>query len=411
MVAKIKSGKSIIGAINYNEHKVKAGKAKLISAASYGKDQDLLCFNDKLFRLTDLAERNQRTKTNTVHLSLNFDVTERIPTERLIEIADAYMSEIGFCNQPYLVYQHFDAGHPHIHIVSTNIQPNGTRISLHNIGRLVSEPARKKIELDFDLVRADLKDVENKQILRSQIAPLEYGTTDTKRGITNVVNEIIRQYKFTSLAEFNAILKGYNIEADRGKKQSVMYDLKGLRYWPLDSQAKKLGVPIKASAIYKKPTLKYLEQQFHLGEFLRRPLKKQVKDRVDVALRKARTMEQFVSELKGLQIGAVIRENTEGRIYGVTFVDHKNKVVFNGSDLGGYSAAAIIAQIQSAVSSTSSGETGAVNDNMGSFKGEVSNLAKSRETFWDDLLSPTEGNINGIPFEQKKKKKKKKLKL
>ncbi|MGI8583448.1 MAG: relaxase/mobilization nuclease domain-containing protein [Chitinophagaceae bacterium] len=39
------------------------------------------------------------------------------------------MDKIGFAEQPYLVYQHLDAGHPHIHIVTTNIQQSGKRIS------------------------------------------------------------------------------------------------------------------------------------------------------------------------------------------------------------------------------------------------------------------------------------------
>ncbi len=39
----------------------------------------------------------------------------------------------------------------------------------------------------------------------------------------------------------------------------------------------------------------------------------------------------------------MIRENAEGRIYGITFVDHRTKCVFNGSDLGKpYSANGIV---------------------------------------------------------------------
>jgi len=160
MVAKIKSGKSLIGALNYNENKVKLGNALLISVNGYIKNHNALTFDEKLFRLKDLAGRNSRTKTNTVHLSLNFDLTESLEKEKLIAIADEYMKRIGFENQPYLIYQHFDAGHPHIHIVSTNIEPDGKRISLHNIGELKSEPARKGIEIGFGLVQAGSK---NKQ--------------------------------------------------------------------------------------------------------------------------------------------------------------------------------------------------------------------------------------------------------
>ena len=66
---------------------------------------------------------------------MNFGLNEKIDQERLLEIASVYMAKIEFAGQPYLVYQHLDAGHPHIHIVTTNIKNDGKRISLHNLGR------------------------------------------------------------------------------------------------------------------------------------------------------------------------------------------------------------------------------------------------------------------------------------
>ena len=41
--------------------------------------------------------------------------------------------------------------------------------------------------------------------------------------------------------------------------------------------------------------------------------------------------ETFVRLLAGKGIDAVFRENDEGRIYGATFIDHKNREVYNGS--------------------------------------------------------------------------------
>jgi hypothetical protein len=55
--------------------------------------------------------------------------------ETLTQIADCYRRQIAFADQPYLVYQHNDAGHLHIHIVSTNIQRIGKRIQMQKIGR------------------------------------------------------------------------------------------------------------------------------------------------------------------------------------------------------------------------------------------------------------------------------------
>lgn len=67
------------------------------------------------------------------------------------------MDKIGFGSQPYPVYQHQDAAHPHLHIVTTNIQENGHRIRTHNIGKNQSETARNEIEVQFGLIKAQSK--------------------------------------------------------------------------------------------------------------------------------------------------------------------------------------------------------------------------------------------------------------
>ena len=341
MVAKIKTGRSIIGAINYNEHKVGLGKAELISAQGYLKDPLDLTFNNKLERLTDLAKRNQLTLVNTLHVSLNFAVGESLNKDILQQIADDYMEGLGFGKQPYLVYQHHDAGHPHLHIVTTNIKPDGKRISFHLLANRASESSRKQVELTYNLVKAEDQG-KQQNIIGKPLEQVSYGKSEVKRSITNVVNEVVRAYKFTSIPELNAVLNQYNITADRGSKDSRMYEKNGLVYWVLDEKGNKLGVPIKASSIYGKPTLKTLEDRFRLNEVLRKPLKEQLKIKLDKALLKPLSKSAFQKQLKTEGIQVIFRQNEEGRLYGITFVDHKSKAVFNGSDLGKtYSAASL----------------------------------------------------------------------
>ena len=99
---------------------------------------------EKLNRFQNLVNLNKRATTNSIHISLNFGLDEKISREKLVEIASDYMEKIGFGRQPYLVYQHLDAGHPHFHIVSTHIQKDGKRISLHNLGRINRTPPGNK---------------------------------------------------------------------------------------------------------------------------------------------------------------------------------------------------------------------------------------------------------------------------
>ena len=342
MVAKIKTGRSISGAINYNEHKVRLGKAELILAQGYLKDPANLSFTDKLQRLTDLTNRNQRTLVNALHVSLNFAVSENLEKDILQQIADEYMDGLGFGKQPYLVYQHYDSGHPHLHIVTTNIEPDGKRISFHLLANRASESARKQVELNYNLVKAE-DQVKQQNVISKPLIQVDYGKAELKRSITNVVNEIVKVYKFTSIPELNAVLNQYNITADRGSKDSRMYEKNGLVYWVLDGKGNKIGVPIKASSIYGKPTLKALEDRFRLNEVLRKPLKEDIKSKIDKVLATPVSKTAFQKKLKEDGIQVIFRQNDEGRLYGITFVDHGSKSVFNGSDLGKkYSAATLI---------------------------------------------------------------------
>lgn len=414
MVAKIKSGKSLKGALNYNEYKVRAGKAELIATNGYTKSDDALSFHDKLFRLTDLAARNLRTKTNTLHLSLNFDPSEHMEHDRLAAIAHAYMTRIGFEYQPYLVYKHTDAGHPHIHVVTTNIQTDGKRIDLNNIGLLKSEPARKAVEMEFGLVKASDKKRVLHQIGDVTIKPVTYGQSDTKRSITNIVNQVVRYYQFTSLPELNAILQLYHVTADRGSKESVMFKNGGLNYWITDANRQKVGVPIKASSIYQKPTLKLLEGRFKLNEYLRKPHKEKLKERVDRAVRQASSLDQLKRVLQRTGITLVIRENSEGRIYGLSYIDHVNKVIFNGSDLGkAYSAAAVINALSYKTTENRDimgGRTFEKMDHTWPGDGPVLNGATGRGLL-DELLMPYGPNPSELNQFELKKRKKKRRKL
>ena len=52
------------------------------------------------------------------------------------------------------------------------------------------------------------------------------------------------------------------------------------------------------------------------------------------ALRQADSRKRFVELLRQRRIDVVFRENERGRIYGVTFIDHNHREVFNGSRMG-----------------------------------------------------------------------------
>jgi hypothetical protein len=277
---------------------------------------------------------------------LNFDAADKLDNEKLQRIAEVYMQKIGFGEQPWLVYRHHDAGHEHIHIVTTNIKADGKRIELHNLARNQSLKASLEIEKEFQLVQA-----MNKQRLGYELKPVnvqkvQYGRSETKRAITNVLDYVLPHYKYTSLAELNAVLKQYNIVADTGSKDSRIYQHKGLVYRILNEKGEKIGIPVKASLIYNKPGLQFIESKFAANEFARQKHKQRVRNAVDLSLLKqpGQSLPELIKVLQKEQIQLVLRQNDQGIIYGITYVDHQTKSVFNGSDLGKLYSANILQQ-------------------------------------------------------------------
>lgn len=337
MVAVIKTSRSINSILNYNENKVKEGVAECISAVNYPLALEKLNLTQKLNRFLKLSSLNENAKRNSVHISLNFDPSENHSKEKLIEIADTYMEKIGFGKQPYLVYQHHDSGHPHLHLVTNNIQRDGKRIDLHLIGVKKSEPARKEIEELFGLVKAEgRKQKEDFSLKPINVGRVQYGKAESRKAINSVLNKVLFDYKYSSLPELNAVLNLYNVHADRGSEESRVFKNNGLLYKILDQNSKPIGVPIKASEFYSRPTLKFLEGKFKSNEADKQSCKKYVKNAINLAFYRENiiSLEKLSKVLEGESIHMILRKSREGQLYGITYVDHKTRSVFNGSSLG-----------------------------------------------------------------------------
>lgn len=343
MVAKITFPKRVEAALNYNERKVRLGKALCLGASGYLREAGEMNFYQKLSGLERRNTLNHRATTKTLHVSLNLNPSEKLPDSRLEEIGRLYMEKIGFGEQPFLIYKHEDAGHPHIHIVSTTVRQDGSRINTHNMGRNQSEKARKELEALYGLMKAEKRrELTPASVGQVPLPKAVYGRQETKRSISTIVGLIYHQYRFGSLPEYNAALKQFNVVADRGKEGGRIYNHGGLVYRLLDSEGAKVGVPIKASSIFCGPTLKNLERKFAANAKQKEALKQPLKAKIDRCVTTAQTMAELTAALHQQDIYLLLRQSAGGRIYGITFVDNQTHAVFNGSDLGKeYAASAI----------------------------------------------------------------------
>ncbi len=147
------------------------------------------------------------------------------------------------------------------------------------------------------------------------------------------MNAVINHYSYTSLGELNAILKQYNIIADRGKVKSNIYEKRGLYYRMLDENGHKIGVSLKASTLPGKPTLSCLEQRFESNKTNKELFKQRFEQALDYALAGTpKSMLELEERLNEKSIALIVTSNNKSNTHEITFIDKENKCAFSATE-------------------------------------------------------------------------------
>ena len=256
----------------------------------------------------------------------------------LHSIAQRYMQEMGYDEQPYIVYLHNDIERVHLHVVSVRVNLSGKKMDSRFEARR-SMKILRDIERDYKLHPAVKGESLNDSV---KLKAVDYQKGNVKQQIASVVRAVLSKYRFSSVSEFDALLRLYNVCADQitGSVEDKPYS--GIVYEALDDRGVRAAIPIKSSKIGKDVGYAALQKKAEQGlDTIERSgrAKNRIRAVVRQALRGADAKEQFAERLRALGADVYFRINDRGRIYGVTFIDHRSGIVVNGSRLGkAYSA-------------------------------------------------------------------------
>ena len=332
MIAKITGGKSIYGVLRYNGLKAEDGKAEVLL------QNNMLASPDNRFDM-GLCMRsfapcliaNRRTEKPVIHISLNPDPKDKVTDRELSEMAERYMQEMGYGNRPYIVFKHADIDRQHLHIVSVRVDESGKKIKSDFENRRSMEVCRK-LEQEYGLHVAG----KEKRTDTPELKKLDYPRGDVKRQVGNIVKYLFENYRFQSFGEFRTLLELFNVTVEEVKGSIHDKPYHGLLYVATDDNGKRIGTPFKSSLFGKSVGCDALEEKFKESARLIR--EERIREKLYLILRQtiqqAGNRKDFTERLKENGIGVVFRQNESGRIYGVTFIDHKNRMVLNGSRLG-----------------------------------------------------------------------------
>lgn len=332
MIAKIGKGSNMYGAILYNQQKVdrENGAVLLLNKIPDTVDGTYsVAYFNKCFEPYLLA--NIKTEKMVRHISLNPDPSDKVSDEQFTEMARVYMERMGYGNQPYIVFKHTDIDRTHIHIVSTCVGINGKKIP-DDYDHKRSMAICRNLEQKYNLQKAS--EQEKKQD-NKVFKPVGYHKGNIKSQIASVVRYLPKHYSFSSMGSYNALLSLFNITAEEVKGERDGQSVNGLVYVALDENGNKASNPFKASLFGKDAGVTQLQKHFEQSKekMKTNPARSVLKNTIELAIHATGNEAEFKKELTEQGINTVIRRNNEGRIYGMTFIDHESRTVWNGSQL------------------------------------------------------------------------------
>lgn len=287
MIITILPSSSNFHAVAYNEKKVEKGLAELIYFENIHLPPETMT-PERLRDYMDVySSQNTRIKNAQFHVAVSCKGNEYSHAQ-LLEIAKMYLKEMGYGEegQPLLVYAHHDTPNNHIHIITSRVAPDGRKIN---------------------------KDFEKKRSRQVTQKIMEQYTGQKQEPTINEVAAQALGYRFTSKAQFFAILESQGYECKDDDDKPIVHLYKG---------GEELGT-IQVQLI-----MQHALRENKPDDTRRRQLRAILKKYRDLSDNK----EELAAVMKKKFGVSLVYLGRKDNPYGYILVDHKNKTVFKGGE-------------------------------------------------------------------------------
>lgn len=281
MIAKQSIGKSFAGALTYNLKKLNHSDPKQRAEVLSSNFNSL---NPESIRkeLAIMKAMNPKLKRNTYHTSLNFAIGEKIDNQKMQQIAEEYMTRMGFDNNLNIIFRHHDSNHPHCHILALRNRFDGSVVSDSNNYQR-SEQVIRELENKYNLIKVqNSKHSKNRAPNKDEIEMVLRTRKPSKKLILQEKVRDAIKYSAT-LQDFIHNLEAQNInvlfnQASTGRVSGITYLVPGFK--------------IRGQA---------LGNQFKFGSIIKQVNYEQNRDNKTISQANSRTREKYDGRNKTLQ--------------------------------------------------------------------------------------------------------------
>jgi len=229
MTADQVKGKGFRGALRYNLQKVDQGVAKILDMTFTSGKEDSIMREVALVRML-----RPNLQKYFYHTSLNFPPKENLGDEQMNIIANEYLNNMGFDQHQYAIFRHFDADHPHLHILVNRIGYDGKVIS-DSKDYQRSEQVLRRLEKQHGLTEViSSRQAQERAMTKNELEMMKRTDEPSVKMklqviIKNVLNQKPNAEQFITQLEAQGINVLFN-QASTGFVSGISYGYEGMQF-------------------------------------------------------------------------------------------------------------------------------------------------------------------------------------
>ena len=312
MIVKILgSASSNFHGVQYNDKKVEKGTGELMLMKNFPSFINENSSQEEVRNYLKSISKNEKVKKPQFHavISTKFQQHNK---EELAKVAEDFMQEMGYGNQPFIVVFHNDTENNHVHIVSTR----------------VDKSTGKKLNDSYEKLKAQKSLIEIKERI--------YGKNNE-----DIINKLL-SYNISSLKQLEILMERNGFKLIKNKNDENALDIlkNGVREKTIngnqlnfstiknDNRAKQIKAILnKYKEVYSNKVFK-VEDRRHLEKML--PEEKQ-KENWKPKIEFESELQKKLREVFGIDV--VFHRKDGLNPFGYSLIDHKTETIYKGSDI------------------------------------------------------------------------------
>ena len=312
MIVKILgSASSNFHGVQYNDKKVEKGTGELMLMKNFPSFINEKSSQEAVRNYLKSISKNEKVKKPQFHAVISTKF-QQYSKEELAKVAEDFMQEMGYGNQPFIVVFHNDTENNHVHIVSTRVEKS----------------TGKKINDSYEKLKAQKAMMNVKERI--------YGKNNEE-----IINNLF-SYNISSLKQLEILMEknGFKLVNNKNDENALDILKNGVREKTIngnqlnfsnpknDNRAKQIKAILnKYKEVYSNKVFK-VEDRRYLEKML--PEEKQ-KENWKPKIEFESELQKKLRDVFGIDV--IFHHKDELHPFGYTLIDHKTETIYKGSDI------------------------------------------------------------------------------